>query len=86
MCAVPQSLSHVEFFVIPWTVTCQASLSMAFSREEYWKGLPYPSPRDLPDTGIEPTSLTSPALAGGLSTTAPPGKPTLKLGTYYYCM
>ena len=85
MCAVPQSLSHVEFFVIPWTVTSQASLSMGFSREEYWKGLPYPPPRDLPDTGIEPTSLTSPALAGGFFTTAPPGKPTLKLGTYY-CM
>ena len=37
----------------PWTVACQAPLSMAFSRQEYWNGLPFPSPRDLPDPGIE---------------------------------
>ena len=46
----------------PWTVACQASLSMEFSRQEYWSELPFPSPGDLPDTVIEPTS---PALAGG---------------------
>ena len=45
----------------PWTVTCQASLSMGFSREEYWNGLPFPSPKDLPDPGIE---LGSPAFHG----------------------
>ena len=51
-------------FAIPWTVACQASLSMGFSRQEYWSGLPFPSPGDRPEPGIEPTSLGSPALAG----------------------
>ena len=55
--------------VTPWTVAHQASLSMGFSRQEYWSGLPCPPPGDLPDPGIEPTSLTSPALAGGFFTT-----------------
>ena len=41
---------------IPWTVACQASLSMGFSRQEYWRGLPFPSPGDLPNPGIEPGS------------------------------
>ena len=54
----------------PWAVACQAPLSMGFSREEYWSGLPFLSPGDLPDPGIEPTSLASPALAGGFFTTA----------------
>ena len=49
-----------------WTVDCQASLSMGFSKQEYWSGLPLPSPRDLLDSGIEPTS---PASAGGFFTT-----------------
>ena len=48
-----------------WTVACQAPLSMEFSRQEYWNGLPCPPPGDLPDPGIKPVSLTSPALAGG---------------------
>ena len=56
------SLSHVQLFVIPWTIACQAPLSMEFSRQEYWSGLPLPSPGDLPDPGIE---LVSTALAGG---------------------
>ena len=43
---------------IPWTVACQAPLSMGFSRQEYWSGLPFPSPGGLPDSGIEPRSLT----------------------------
>ena len=47
---------------------------MEFSRQEYWSGFPFPSPGDLPDPGIEPASLVSPALAGGFFTTAPPGK------------
>ena len=55
----------------PWTVAHQLSLSMGFSRQEYWDGLPFPSPRDLPGPGIEPES---PALAGGFFTTEPPGK------------
>ena len=60
-----QSLSRVRLFVTPWVVACQAPLSMGFSRQEYWSGLPYPPQRDLLDPGIEPPSLTSPALAGG---------------------
>ena len=43
--------------VTPWTVACQGPLSMGFSRQEHWSGLPYPSPEDLPDQGIEPGSL-----------------------------
>ena len=48
---------------------------MGFPRQEYWRGLPFPTPGDLPDPGIEPTSLASSALAGGFFTTEPPGKP-----------
>ena len=62
--------SHVQLFATPWTVACQAPLSMGFSRQEYWSGLPFPSLGDLPNPGIEPTSLTSPALAGGFFTTS----------------
>ena len=58
------SLSPVRLFATPWTAACQASLSMEFSRQEYWNGLPFPSPGDLPDLGIEPISLVSPVLAG----------------------
>ena len=54
----------------PWTVGCQAPLSMGFSRQEYWSRLSFPSPEHLPDPGIEPVSLTSPALAGGFFTTS----------------
>ena len=53
----------------PWAVACQAPLSMGFSRQEYWSVLPLPFPGDLPSPGIEPLSLTSPGLAGGLFTT-----------------
>ena len=45
----------------PFTIVCQAPLSMEFSRQEFWNGLPFPTPGDLPDPGIEPTSLASPA-------------------------
>ena len=58
-------------FVTPWTVDWQAPLSMGFPRQEYWSGLPFPSPGDLSDPGIEPVS---PALAGGFITTELPGK------------
>ena len=51
-----KSLSRVRLFVIPWTVTYQAPPSMGFSRQECWCGLPFPSPGDLPDPGIEPGS------------------------------
>ena len=57
-----KSLSHVRLFVTPWTVANQAPLSMGFSRQEYWSGLPFPSPGDLPNAGIE---LGSPALQAG---------------------
>ena len=60
-----QSLSRVQLFATPWTVAHGALLSVGFSRQEYWSGLPFPPPGDLPDPGIEPTSLVSPALAGG---------------------
>ena len=53
---IVQSLSHVQLFAIPWTVARQAPLSMGFSRQEYWSGLPFPSPGDLPKPGIEPGS------------------------------
>ena len=58
----------------PWTVASQAPLSMEFSRQEYWSGLPFPPPEDLPDPGIKPLSLISPALAGRFLTNVPPGK------------
>ena len=57
--------SHVRLFATLWTVGSQVPLSMGFSRQEYWSGLSYPPPGDLPEQGIEPVSLTSPALAGG---------------------
>ena len=50
------SLSGVQLFVTPWTVACQAPLSMGFSRQEYWNGLPCPPPGDLPNPGIKPRS------------------------------
>ena len=61
--------------VTPWTVACQASLSMGFSRQEYWSGLPFSPSGNLPDPGIESESSVSPGLAGGFPTTAPPEKP-----------
>ena len=68
-------LSHFQLFVTPWTVACQVPLTMRFSRQEYWSGLPFLSPGDLPDPGIKPMSPVSPASAGRFFTTEPPGKP-----------
>ena len=65
-------------FVTPWTAACQTSLSMGYSRQEFWSGLPFPSPGDLPDLGIK---LTSPALASGLFITEPPGNSVPESGT-----
>ena len=56
-------LSRVRLFMLPWTVARQATLSTGFPRQEYWSGLPLPSPADLPDPGVEPTSLVSAALS-----------------------
>ena len=64
------SVVSVRLFVTPWTAAPQAPLSMGFSRQEYWSGLQFPSPGALPDTGIKPTSRTSPALAGEFFTTS----------------
>ena len=68
-------LSRVQLFATPWTVAHQAPLSMGFYRQEYWSGLPFPSPRDLPNPRIKPTSIASPALAAGFFTTELLGKP-----------
>ena len=62
LCA--QALGHVQLFAAPWTATCQAALSMDSSRQEYWSGLPFPPPGNLPHPGIKSTSLASPSLAG----------------------
>jgi len=61
-----------DFFTTPWTVARQVPLSMEFSRQEYWSGLPFLTPGHLPNPEIE---LESPALAGKSFTTEPPGKP-----------
>ena len=70
-----KSLSPARLFVTLWTVAYQASPSMGFSRQEYWSGLPFPSPGDLPDPGIE---TGSPALEADTLTSEPPGKPPKK--------
>ena len=61
-CVCDHLMSRVWLFVTPWTVSHQAPLSMEFSRQEYWSGLPFPIPGDLPNPKIEPTSPVSPAL------------------------
>ena len=66
-----KSLSRVRPFATPWTVAYQAPQSMEFSRQEYWSGLPFPSPGSLPDPGIEPGS---PALQADALLSEPPGK------------
>ena len=65
-------LSRVQLLAIPWTVAYQAPPAIGFSRQEYWSGLPFPSPGDLPDPGIEPGS---PTFQAGPLTSEPPGKP-----------
>ena len=68
--------SYTTLFVTPWTVAHQAPLSMGFPRQEYWSGLPFPSPEDRPNPGIE---RASPTLAGRFFTTEPPEKPQLMI-------
>ena len=71
LCARVDAVSSaMSDFVMLWTIAHQAPLSMGCSRQEYWSGLPCPPPRDLPDPGIKPTSLMSPALAGRFCTTS----------------
>ena len=67
---VQSHFSHFWLFATPWTVVHQAPQSFEFSRQEYWSGLPFPPPWDLPDLGIEPTSPTSSTLAGRFFTTS----------------
>ena len=67
-----KALSHVRLLATPWMVAYQATWSIGFSKQEYWGGLPFPSPGDLPNPGIEPGS---PALQTDALTSEPPGKP-----------
>ena len=67
-------LSHVQLFVTPWTVAYQVPLSMEFSKQEYWSGLLFPSPGDLPNPGIEPGSL---ALQADTLPSEPPSREAL---------
>ena len=78
-----KSLSRVRLFATPWTIAHQAPQSMEFSRQEYWSGLPFPSPEDLPNPGIEPGSPTQQADA---LPSEPPGKliSHIIFGTYLY--
>ena len=73
-CTYAQLLGRVLLFATSWTVACQAPLSMGFSRQEYWSGLSFPPPKDLPNPGTKPAS---PALVGGYLITEPPGKPRI---------
>ena len=70
-----KSLSRVRLFGTPWTVVHQVPPSVGFPRQEYWSGLPFPSPGDLPDPGIEPMSPAFPALAGRFFTLCHLGSP-----------
>ena len=69
-----QLLNYVRLFATPQTVACRVPLSMEFSQQEYWSGLPFPLPGDLLNSGIE---LMSPALQGGFFTAEPLGKPSV---------
>ena len=81
--------SHT-LFATPWTVACQAPLSTGFSRQEYWSGLPFPSPGDRSNPGTEPSSLMSPALSGLFFTNSATWKAcmykfiySINIGTFY---
>ena len=76
-----KSFSRVQLFVTPWTVARQAPLSMEFSRQKYWSELPFPSPGDLLDPGIEPGS---PALQADSLPSEPPGNPKVGRLRYYF--
>ena len=82
-CCCTLLLSCVWLFVTQWTIAHPAPLSLEFSRQEYWSGLPCPPPGNLPNPGMEPRSPVSPALAGAFFTAEPPGKP-LYLPLWYH--
>ena len=75
MCVCVCALSSIQLLATPWTIVHQSLLSMGFSRQEYWSGWPCPSPWDLPDSGIKPTSSESPALQVNSLPTEPPEEP-----------
>ena len=77
-------LNYVQLFATPRAIAHQVRLSMGFSRQEYWSGLPFPSLGDIPNSGIKFVSLASPASAGKFFTTEPPGKP-VDLSVAYFC-
>ena len=83
MCVLSR-FSHVQLFATRWTIEHQALLSMGFSRREYWSGLPFPPPGGLPDPGIKPMSLASPALAGRFPTTSATGEAQFTIQQIYY--
>ena len=72
---VVQSLNRAQHFANPWTIACQAPLSMGFPRKEYWSRLPFPFPEDLPDPGIKPHLLCLLYWQAGSLPLVPPGKP-----------
>ena len=80
---MPSCFSLVWLCATLWTVAHQAPLSVGFSGQEYWSGLPFPSPGDLCDPGIEPVSLTSPALADGFFTTRATWMSRMKISSYF---
>ena len=82
VCAV---FSSTQLTTTLWTAALQALLSTKFSRQEYWSGLPFLTPEDLPNPGIEAASLAPPALAGGFFATVPPGAPFLLYSTSNNC-
>ena len=71
-----QSFIPIQLFETPWTVACQAPLSMGLSRQQYWSGLPFPTSGDLSNPGMETASPVSLALTGRFFITVPPGKPS----------
>jgi len=75
-CVYTQSLIYVRLFVTPYTIACQVPLSMGFSPQDCWSGLPFPPPGGLPDPGVRPVSLAFPALARGFFTPEPLGSMT----------
>ena len=83
LCAQP--LSHVQVFITPWTVACQAPLSMGFSRQGYWSGVPFPIPGDFPNPGIKPASALQ-ADSSLLSHQANPEKLLLEMNSLCACM
>ena len=78
------ALSCVRLFAVTWTIAHQAPLSMEFFRQEYWSGLPFPTPGDLPDPGIESASLAPPTLADGVPGGAEVMNPSVDPGLHLW--